>query len=172
MSTLQLGYVATNTLFTSTALNSLASSATWLVGRACAVQDNRTLKYADVLVNGFVKSNSSATGMVAGICQFWVGGILDDAGSPTYPDTYTGADAGITMTNIEVRNAAYIQLAGFAMNATATSLQYWFPATSLARKFGAMPKLWWLWVVHSNGATLNSSGGGQAYYSPISYAIE
>lgn len=171
MTTLYTGYQTTAALFTTTSLDSLATSATWLAGRACAYVDNRVTKYTDSLVNGKFKTNNSAP--TAGIIQVWVGGLLDD-GSITWPDAFDGTDKAVTCGSVELRNAEMIQLASIACNTTANQV-YFFNPVSIASKFGGvMPKIWWLWVTHNLVTALNATAtnGGQCYASHISYNLD
>jgi len=165
--TFSISYVASALIYGGTSLDSLASSSTWIAGRASALIDNTTTKYVDAYLTGKFKANASAP--TAGVIQVWVAGLLDD--TPTYPDTYAGADAAMTWTNADIRNAAARQAASI-VTTTGSNVVYPFAPVSVASLFGGvMPKKWWTWVTHSMVTAFNAtaSAGGQLYYVGVNY---
>lgn len=165
MSNFSFSYQTTSVLLSTSDLASLASDATLLAGRASAAVDNRTTKYQDAQVGGYVRSSGSGLGMVFGRWQLWAGGILDDGGSPVYPDAFDGTNKAVTLSNLEIKHACLRLLGGSNMNASAVAKDYWLPPVSLRRRFGVMPKIWWVWLTQHTGTTLNTSVGGQIVYN-------
>jgi hypothetical protein len=165
--TFSSNYVASATVFGATSLDSLAASATWLAGRSSALIDNTTTKYVDAYLTGKFKAVTGSP--TAGVIQVWVGSLLDD--TPTYPDTYAGADAAMTWTNADIRNSGAKQAVSIATG-TGSGVVYPFAPVSIASLFqGIMPKKWWAWVTHSMVTTLNATAnaGGQLYYVGVNY---
>lgn len=144
-------------------LASLATSSTRVAGRESTAINNTSNLYLDVLVAGKVTTGTSPT---AGQIDVWVYGSYDD--TPIYPDVLDGTDSDETFTSVDIRNAA-MEYAGFAITDTTNNRTYWFSPFSVADLFGGrMPKYWGIWVSHSTGVNLNSTGSNQAFwYTPI-----
>lgn len=147
-------------------LASLATSSTRLVGRESTAIDNSSNKYLDYLIAGKVTTGTSPTADRQ--IDLWAYGSLKD--TPTYPDTITGSDAGVTLTNSGTRNAGlgYIDS---ALTANTSNVGYPFRPTSLVQLFGAPfgpPNRHGVVVAHDTGVNLNSTGSNHALsYTPV-----
>jgi hypothetical protein len=131
-------------------LTSLASSAT--AGRESDAISNASDKFADVHVYVKVKTQNSGTiGNDSAVYVYAYGS--SDEGTPQYPDTVTGADAGITLnspTQLKLIGKLFIS----AINTT-----YKSDALPLAWAFGgALPKRWGIVLRNYCGTALSSSG--------------
>ena len=81
--------------------------------------------------------------------------------------TYTGTDANKTMTSANVKAAA-LRLLWAAVVDASTGRVYPIPPTSLADRFGAVPKRWGIFVVQNSGQALAASGS-QFKYTGVNY---
>jgi hypothetical protein len=144
-------------------LASLASDANLLAGRASAAVDNTSDRYDDVEVAGVLRTGTSPTANKT--IEVWAYAAYDD--SPLYVDGITGSDAAKTMTSANVKNAALRLLWSCAVDAT-SDRYYYMPPTSLADRFGFVPKRWGVFVVHDTVAALNASGH-QIKYRGLNY---
>lgn len=145
-------------------LASLASSATWAVGRESAAVDNTTTKYEDFLLSGKVTTGTAPT---AGVIEVWVVGLMEDA---TWPDVFAGADAGRTVAvPVADVKAAELKLAGVVNTDTTANRTYWFAPISVASLFGGvLPKKFSIFVTHSTVAVLHATGTNHAFWvTPI-----
>jgi len=168
MATQAISYAASATVFGSTDLDSLATSATWVAGFESNVIDNTSNLYVDALLAGRFKANNTAP--TAGQIQVWVGSVLESTG-PTYPDVFDGTGSAETVTSADIRNSAMRLGAVIVTDATSNRV-YEFAPFSVAQLFGGvMPLKWWVFVTHSMVQTLNvtANNGGQCWYTGIKY---
>lgn len=146
-------------------LASLATSSTRLVGRESTAIDNSTNKYLDYLIAGKVTTGTTPT--VDKQIDLWVYGSLKD--TPTYPDTITGSDAAVTLTNVGTRNTG-LRPAGSAQVTASSDIGYPFAPVSLVSLFGAFlpPNRHGLFVTHDTAVNLNATGSNQVLsYTPV-----
>lgn len=139
-------------------LASLASNTNLLVGRESTVVDNRTNLDEDHLLSGKIKMGGSAPTLNNRI-EVWVYGPMSaSGGTPTYPDTVTGADAGITLVSDNVKFCGFRQVWGCQVDASANRV-YPIPPTSIAALFGGqMPPWYGIIVFNGSGQALSSTG--------------
>lgn len=156
MSTVKPLYASEATITISPA--SLASDTNLLAGRASTVVDNSTNKYADALVSGKVRVGTTPT--VSRTIEVWAYAQFND--TPTYPDSITGSDAAKTMTSANVKSSALRLLWATTVDAT-SDRDYFMPPTSVADRFGFMPKRWGLFIVHDTVAALHATGGNHEF---------
>lgn len=136
-------------------LASLASSSTLVAGRESTAVDNTTNKYLDYLLAGKIRAGTSPTD--AREIRVYVYGSQND--TPLYPDTIDGTDSDETITSAGVRDAGLKLAAVIATNNT-SDRDYFFGPISVAALFGGtLPKFWGVWITHSTGVNLNSTGG-------------
>lgn len=130
-------------------LASLASAAS----RESNTVDNTSNKYLDALVMLKVKTNASApAGDKAVHVYCW--GTADYTATATYPDTVTGADAGITPNN-----PTQLKYLGSIFTASA-STSYQSLLGSIAERFGGtLPAKWGVVVTNATGNALDATGG-------------
>lgn len=133
-------------------LASLATSASLIVGRGSTVVSSGN--WADALVSGKIETGTSPTG---GEIDVYVYAQEND--TPTYPDGITGSDAAKTFASANVRDAAIVLARSMACDTTSNQ-SYEVKAFSVASYFGGvLPKRWGIFVTHSSGVNLNSTGG-------------
>jgi hypothetical protein len=108
-----------------------------------------------VLVSGKVAANTASAPTANTTIEVWAYAQIND--TPTYPDSITGTDADKTMTSANVKSSA-LRLLWSTLVDAATSRVYSMPPTSLADRFGAVPKRWGLFVVQNSGQALAASG--------------
>ena len=147
-------------------LASLASSATFIVGRESTEVVNSTNKYRDYLLTGKITVGTTPT--AAKEIRVYVWGLMED--TPTRPLNVAGSDAGLTPTGGVATIPTIMKLAATMSTADATSdVTFWFGPLSIANLFGGcMPKRWGVWVTHATVAVLNATGSNHAiWYTPI-----
>jgi len=153
MSTLKPSY-GSSSAFTTTGLQSLATSSTLVAGWASAVVDNTSVLSDDEIVSWIIKLGTSPSVNTMGEC--WLYEALND--TPTYPDTVTGSEGTVTLTSANVKYSGAIKFAG-AMIFDATSSRLYYNTCRVAKVFdGSMPKKWGALFFHSSGVNLASSG--------------
>lgn len=134
---------------------SLATSATWVAGRASTAFDNTTLKYPAVAVAGFITTGTTPT---VGEIQVWLVPILDDT---VWPDSVTGTDAAKTFTTAPILASCGV-LIGRMVNTTTSNVAYPFRAVNIVSLLGFMPKKFVIFVTHSTVAALHATGGNHS----------
>jgi hypothetical protein len=137
---------------------SLATSSSLLAGRASTAVSNTSDLFVDAMVAGVVRVGTTPT---AGQIEVWAYAAFN--GSPTYPDSITGTDANKTMTSANVKAASLRLLWAASADAGSSDRDFFMPPTSLKEAFGVMPSNWGLFLVHSTGVNLNSTGGNHAF---------
>lgn len=149
-------------------LASLATSSTLLVGRESTQIDNSTNKYLDYIIAGKVTTGTTPT--VNKVINLWAYGSLKD--TPTYPNTITGTDSGVTLTNAGTRNTGLRPVASALVTAT-SDIGYPFAPSSLTALFGAFlpPNRHGLWVTHDTAVNLNATGGNHVLSYTAVYGV-
>lgn len=154
--------------FTQTALDGLATSSTLVAGWT---SDSVTTAADDYLIAA--QFQVASAGLSVGRICLYAYTILDD--TPTWPDAFSagteGSQGAATIHDTEVRDAGFILLWA-ADTDTSASRFYFMPQTGMAQFFGGvMPERWALFVTHSTGAALATSGDpNQIYRTPIIFA--
>jgi len=132
-------------------LASLATSSSLTAGQASTVVTPSN--WADALVSGVIETGTSPTG---GEIDVYVWAQQDD--TPNYPDSITGTNAAKSFASANVRDAALVLARTIACDTTSNQA-YQVKAFSVAALFsGVLPKRWGIWVTHSSGVNLNSTG--------------
>jgi hypothetical protein len=143
-------------------LNSLATDATLLIGRASAVVDNTADLAIDALVGGQFVSHSVAPTASKQI-EVWCYGSFDGS---AYNAAATGTDAGLTVT---AESKVLMRLVTMIPTNALTSTTYTWGPFSVAQLFGGtMPRKWGLWAVQNTGQILNAAGN-LAKYTPVKF---
>lgn len=137
-------------------LASLASSSTFVAGRASAAVTNASNLYIDVLLAGQITVGLTIT--INTQIQVLILGALND--TPTWPDTFGGADANVTLTSVGVGQGFLKRVAALNVDSTTTSRAYPFGPTGVASLFGAagLPIQWETFVTHNTGSNLSATG--------------
>lgn len=134
---------------------SLATSSTWVVGRASTAFDNTTLKYPAVAISGFITTGTTPT---VGEIQVWLVPILDDT---VWPDAITGSDAAKTFTTAQIQASCGVMI-GRMINTATSNIAYPFRCANIVSFLGFMPKKFVVFVAHSTVSALNATGGNHA----------
>lgn len=142
---------------TLTALNSLASSSTWLAGWEGTAFDNTSTKYDDVRVTAQITAGTTLT---AGELRLYLVGPLDD---DSWPDVFDGTASAETVTVAAIRD--HICKLGAMCATTATnSVVYYLDCPSAAAVFGGnLPKKFVVFITHSMVGALAASGNQLTY---------
>lgn len=142
-------------------LNSLATDANILIGRASTAIDNAGTDQAiDALVGGQFVSHSVAPTANKQI-EVWAYGSFDGS---AFNSGASGSDAALTVTaNVKM----LMRLLTIIPTDATTSLTYTWGPFSIAQAFGGfMPRKWGLWTAHNMGQILNAAGN-LAKYTPV-----
>jgi hypothetical protein len=152
-----LTYAASTNEASLSALNSLASSATWVAGWESTAVDNTSTKYLDMRVTAKITSGTTLT---VGEVRLYLVAMLDDS---TWPDVFDGTASAETVTNTMIRDAICKLGAVSATNAS-NSVVYYLDCPSVAAVFGGnMPKKFVVFITHSMVGALASSGQQVTY---------
>lgn len=153
MADIKNSYAASSAL-TVTNLHSIATSATWVAGWESAEVDNSSNKYLDFLISGKLALGNSAT---AGEIRVYVVAKIDDS---EWPDVIDGTESTETWTTTTIRDASAVL--GFVAATRAdpgTDDVYPIRPFSVAALFGGVcPEKFVLFITHSTGVNLASSG--------------
>lgn len=158
-----IAYSGAQTVFSSTALDGLASSGSLVGGYESNVITNI---YDDVLLSGRFKVNNTAPS--AGVIYVYVGSLLNDT---EYPDVFDGTASAETVTSTDIRNSILV-LAHSIITDTTANRVYEFRRRSVAALFdGVMPPKWFVFISQATGQNLNetSGQGGQVWYTPVNF---
>lgn len=157
MADIKVAYASSSAL--TITLASLASSATWVFGRESTEIDNTSNKYLDYLLAGKITTGTSPTNSRE--IRIYVVGLIEDS---TYPDVFDGTDSDETVTNVQIRDSC-MRLATVIPTNNTSNVTYWFAPISIAALFGgSLPKKFLVFVTHSTGVNLNSTGSNHALY--------
>lgn len=145
-------------------LASLATSATLVAGRSSAEIDNTTGLYLDRPVSGQIEVGTTPT--INTLIEVWCIPKLSDS---TYPDTFTGSDANVTVTSRGILMSYGILLATINVDAVTSNRNYFF-WSSISGKCGTLPpKKYQLFFVHNTGVNLNATGGSHVITENLEY---
>lgn len=147
------------------AMESLATSATWVAGWETGAVDNTSNKYLDYLLAGKITVGTTPT--INTEIRVYVYGSIND--TPTYPDVFDGTSSAETVTSVGVRDGALKWAATLSVDATTSDRTYWMAPVSVAALFGGtLPKFWGAFVVHNTGVNLNSTATNHILdYTPV-----
>lgn len=152
-----LQYVASANEATLTALNSLASSATWVAGWESTLIDNTSTKYLDFRVTAKITAGTTLT---AGEIRLYLVAMLDDS---TWPDVFDGTASAETVTNTAIRDAI-CKLGAVVATTNVNSVVYYLDCPSVAAVFGGnLPAKFVVFIAQSTNANLASSGNQLTY---------
>lgn len=149
---IKLKYVASSAL-TFTAVNSLASSATFVAGAESTAVDNSSNLYIDYLLTGHITAGTTPTASKE--IRVYVIGIENDT---TWPDVLDGTDSAETITNTAILDSIG-KLAAVMVPSTVSAVVYNFGPISIASLFGGVvPLKFVVYVAHSTVAAFPASG--------------
>ncbi len=139
---------------TTTNLQSLAYSSTFLGAWSSAAVDNTMNLSDDEIISVILKMGTSPS-VNTGRCEVWGWEALTD--TPTYPDPITGSEGTVTFSSTMTKIVAlkYVNEV-FVDNVTGRVLPLTFRLTQIFH--GTMPRIWGLAIVNITGVALSSSG--------------
>lgn len=159
MSTLKTLYPASNadTTEITITLASLASDTNLLAGRESSFVDNTTNLDLDHIISGYIKLGTSPT--ASRVVEVWAFIPTKVAsGTETWPDVMDGTDSAETITSANVKYAGWLRLLASMTTDATTGLVLPFAGQSIRALFGAMPSAYGIFVTHSSGVNLDSTG--------------
>lgn len=141
---------------TVTHLLSLASDGTPISGWQSDAVDNTSNRFRNYAISAAIKTGTTPT--VGKIIQVYgYANLKVVSGTPTYPDTITGAEGVITLSSVDVLNACCRMIGQQVVTAT-SNLVYPFAPVTIEDLFGYTPKFFGVIVLHNTVAALNSAG--------------
>lgn len=140
------------------AIQSLATSSTWLAGYESATIDNTTNLYLDYIFDGKVTVGTTPT--INTEIRIYVVASVDGT---VWPDVFDGTTGAETVTSAGV-GSGFLKLAS-VMRVDATTSDRSYPFTfSVASLFGGVvPPKFVIFTTHNTGVNLNSTGGNQVF---------
>lgn len=160
-----IAYANGAAVYGSTALDSLASSATLVAGNQSPVVTNTGDNH---LLSVRLKANASAP--TAGKAEVWVIPVWDIAGTDTYPDVFDATGGAKTVSHRNVLSQCGECVQTFETTADANRV-YETSGIDLESIFGTCPEKYVVFTVHSMVTALNAtaSAGGQVWAQQITY---
>lgn len=159
-------YATTPGTLTQTALDGIASSATWIAGWGSATIDNSSTKYPDFEINAVIQLES--TGLSAGQARLHIVPIMNAADA--YPDCLSsgteGTEGAVTFHSTQVRDGCSFPIAFVDLEASTAgnSRYYHLFVPSLRAKLGFVPRKFFLFITQSSGSTLETTGDPNQVY--------
>lgn len=135
-------------------LASLATSSTLLVGQEATAINNTSNLYVDYRVTAKITTGTTPT--VDTEIRIYAYAVMND--TPTYPDTITGTNSAVTLTNAYIRDAGFTSLGATGISAT-SNIGYPIRCLTLAEAFGHCPTRWGLWITHNTAVNLHATAG-------------
>lgn len=153
----------TNAVLTN-AIQSLATSSTFVAGYESDVVDNTTNKYLDYKINGKVRVGTTPT--INTEIRIYIVSIQEDG---TWPDVFDGTTNAETLTSVGV-GSGFLKLAAVMLVDSTTSDRDYPFEFSVASFFGGIcPDKFLLFTTHNTGVNLNSTGANHVFNVKGSY---
>lgn len=152
----------TSTAITCT-LNSLATSATRLVGRNATAVDISAITVVPIDILIGAKFTLAAAGLAASLIEIW---LACSENGTDYAGSCATADAGQTF--LAEQKSCMKQIASIPTNTTASGVYIPTPMSVAAQLGGTLPRKFSLFVTQSTGAALAAAGNALTY-TPINY---
>lgn len=147
-------YAASAAITCSLQTGPLASSSTFTSGRESLAIDNNTNRMLDERITAKITTGTTPTASTE--IRVYAYAALSD--TPTYPDTITGTDANVSLTNSQILDSGFVALGVTAVSGT-SNVGYPIRCLTLARAFGHMPKRYGLYITHNTAVALNATAG-------------
>lgn len=152
---LKIAYQSAQSL--TNAIESLATSSTWVAGYESTWIDNGTNLYVDYLFAGKVTVGTTPTASTE--IRIYTALSIDDG--TTYPDVFDGTTSAETVTSAGIRDG-FAKLAAVMQCDSTTSDRGYPYAFSVAGLYGGVaPPDFCLFTTHNTGVNLNSTGSNQ-----------
>lgn len=154
MADLKLAYDSSTSL--TNAVESLATSSTWVGCYESDVIDNSTNLYMDYSIEGYYTVGTTPT--ISTEIRIYVVASWDGT---NWPDVFDGTTSSETMTSEGVRDGFAKLGAVLRVDATTSNRAYPFSFTVASLFGGICPPKFVLVTTHNTGVNLNSTGGNQ-----------
>lgn len=166
MSSKKIAY-ATATAITN-AIESLATSSTFLGGYESTPVDNSSNLYLDYELAGKITVGTTPT--LNTEIRIYIVPVYDGS---TYPDVFDGTTSAETVTSAGVRDGFAVLAKVLNVDATTSDRAYHFFIGSIAALFGGIvPAKWAIFTAHNTGVNLNSTGGNHTFYQRGIYSTD
>lgn len=140
------------------AIQSLATSSTWLAGYESDVVDNTSNLYLDYTIEGKVTVGTTPT--INTEIRIYVVASFDGT---TWPDVFDGTTSAETVTSAGVRDGFAKLAAVLLVDATTSDRSYPFSFSVAALFGGVCPAKFVLFTTHNTGVNLNATGGNHVF---------
>lgn len=160
MATRSLAYRASSTV--TNAIESLATSSTWVAGYESATIDNTSNLDLDILLSGITTVGTTPTANT--VIEHWVVPIIDSDGS-TWPDVFDGTTSAETVTSREILLSCGKLAASIDVPSTTSNISYPWGAVSVRALFGSVPPKFVVFTTHNTGVNLNATAGNQKLFA-------
>lgn len=149
---------------TVTALNSLASSSSFLAGWTSAWVDDTAVNALDYEVSGEIKAGASPTAGSVRVYAYALHADLAGTAPNIFSSGTPGTQGAASVTDTEQLDASLVLLWSSDIDTTTNDI-YAMPNRSIAQAFGFVPLKWALFCAHNTVQTLAASGNA-FYYTP------
>lgn len=156
MTDIKFAFQSSQTL--TNAIQSLASSPTWIAGYESATIDNTTNLYLDYIFDGIVTVGTTPTSGTE--IRIYVVGSVDGTNWPT---GFDGTTSSASMTTEGLRDSFAKLAAVLRVDAGTSNVAYNFTFTVANLFGGVVPPKFVLYTTHNSVAALNSTGGNQVF---------
>lgn len=154
MASIKIAYGSSTSL--TNAVESLATSSTWVGGYESDVVDNTTNLYMDYSIEGYYTVGTTPT--VSTEIRIYVVASWDGT---NWPDVFDGTTSAESVTSEGVRDGFAKLAAILRVDATTSNRAYPFSFTVASLYGGVCPPKFVLFTTHNSGVNLNSTGGNQ-----------
>lgn len=165
------GKYAASVTMTTTNLQSLASSQTYIGGWGSASVTNTSNLYLDYMIAGTFTTASSNRQATGNINVYVIGALNDTPTFGTVASGTAGTEGAITFTDIYRLNAQVRLLQPIFVGESGSATVYNFPQTGIAQLFGGVcPTNWYLYIAQNVTTTTTAglaSSGNAIYYTPV-----
>lgn len=138
------------------AVESLATSSTWVAGYESAAIDNSTNLYLDYAIEGYYTVGTTPTTNTE--IRIYVVASWDGT---NWPDVFDGTTSAETATSEGVRDGFAKLGAILRVDSTTSNRAYPFSFTVASLFGGVCPPKFVLFTSHNSGTNFNSTGGNQ-----------
>lgn len=149
-------------------LASLATSTGLTVGRCSDAYDNSTNKDENLSVSGLITTGTTPT--TGTTIEVWAFGERADGTWPElFTSAYTGTDGGFTVQNRDVLFGGAALVVALRNNVATSNLGYVIRPRDITEILTQYTSKFALFVTHSTGVNLNSTGGNHVLTVKPSY---
>jgi hypothetical protein len=149
-------------------LASLATSSGLTVGRCSSAYDNSTNRDENLSISGLITTGTTPT--IGTVIEMWAFGERADGTWPElFTAAYTGSDGGFTIQDRNVLFGGAALVASLRNQVATSNLGYVIRPRDICELLTAYTSKFALFVTHSTGVNLNSTGGNHVLTVKPSY---